>query len=713
MTTQKLQAGDFWGGLAATTVVLPQAMAFGVALVGLINIDPARGALAGLLSAAMLCLATGIFGGTTGLISSPTGPTLVLISGALLACKAAGIAGPDLLLAMTVIMVLTGLLQCLIGLTGGGQLIKYIPYPVISGFMTGAAILMVKSQLKPLFSGIEGGWHPWLWVPVFSALATYLAISFGPRLVQWLPGTIAGLLAGTLVFHITVAFGSAPAPAEWLIGQIPGLDSISLDYTFASLAGFPWQIIIGAALALAVLASLDTLLTSLVADVESSRRHNARWTLTGEGVGMLTAGLFGGMAGAGTTGATVIAVKTGARRWAGVITAIAIILIVVIGRDAGRILPVAVLAGVIIHVAVHMIDLDIVIWLKHRRTRMDAMIAILVTTITVIYDLMVAVGVGVAIAVILFIRNQIKAPVIHRRSTAKQVRSMLNRTRQERELLDEYGERIILYELRGNLFFATADRLLNELGADLLTPAWIILDLQRVGQVDLTAIKIIQQIAERLHQHGGELMFCNVHEGIGFGKKVQKTLKKVSTKIGDLHIHTFNGKDEALEYAENALLDQAGHERARAVDTLDLAATDLCGDMSPIDVEKLRNVLLEQDVAAGEKVFSTGDPGNQLYITLRGQVDIRLPTTRRHYKRLALCGPGSVFGELAFLIPGPRSADAIALHDTRLLALNHEGFSRLVSESPDVAVRLLLALGKPLVLHQRWSAQEIQRLSEW
>ena len=121
MTTQKFQSGDFWGGLAATAVVLPQAMAFGVALVGLINIDPATGALAGLLSAAILCLATGIFGGTTGLISSPTGPTLVLISGALLACKAAGVEGPELLQAMTVIMVLTGTLQCLIGLTGGGH----------------------------------------------------------------------------------------------------------------------------------------------------------------------------------------------------------------------------------------------------------------------------------------------------------------------------------------------------------------------------------------------------------------------------------------------------------------------------------------------------------------------------------------------------------------------------------------------------------------
>jgi SulP family sulfate permease len=134
------------------------------------------------------------------------------------------------------------------------------------------------------------------------------------------------------------------------------------------------------------LASLDTLLTSLVADVESGERHNARWTVTGHGIGMLVSGLLGGMPGAGTTGATVIAVNSGARRWGGVVAGLIFLLLILVGRDAGRILPIAVLAGIIIHVALHLFDKDILTWFKHHRTRMDAAIAILVTMITVAYD---------------------------------------------------------------------------------------------------------------------------------------------------------------------------------------------------------------------------------------------------------------------------------------------------------------------------------------
>jgi SulP family sulfate permease len=142
----KIQSGDLWGGFAASAVILPQAMAFGVALLSQVDLLSSQGALAGLLSAALLCLIMGLVGGTSGMISAPTGPTLVLISDALLACYTTGVTGPDLLLAMTIILVITGVLQILIGLSGGGQLIKYIPYPVISGFMTGTAILMLMSQ---------------------------------------------------------------------------------------------------------------------------------------------------------------------------------------------------------------------------------------------------------------------------------------------------------------------------------------------------------------------------------------------------------------------------------------------------------------------------------------------------------------------------------------------------------------------------------------
>lgn len=711
---KSLKIGDFWGGLAASAVVLPQAMAFGVALMVPAGIEAARGALAGLIGAGILCAVAGAAGGTRGMISAPTGPGLVLLGGAFASLTAAGVHGQDLLTAMMLIMIMTGIFQILIGLSGGGQLIKYIPYAVISGFMTGSAILMIRSQLNPLTgSGFTDDWQALRWIPAVAAVTTYLAMTFGPKLLPKIPGTISGLICGTVIFHLLSLLGSGGVPEPWLIGALPGFDSISFDYDMDMIRQFPFKVLITASLALSILASLDTLLTSLVADVETGERHNARIEMCGQGAGQIMAAFAGGMAGAGTTGSTVVAVKSGGRRWVGLFAGIIFLLLLAVGRGVGQILPIGVLAGVIIHVAIHMVDLDIVRWLQYKRSRMDAMIAILVTVITVVYDLMIAVGVGVAIAIILFIRSQIKATVVHRRSTAVQMRSNKRRPSMERELLDQHGDRIVLYELRGNLFFATADRLLSELGDDLNRDIWMILHMRRVQQIDLTATKILQQIADRIQDNGGQLIFCNVHKGMGLGKKVQKTMKKVS-KIGKkLQVLTFNGKEEALEYAEDALLEELGVTSTTTITTVDLKDMDLCQNMTGEQVSMLESIMKNKFLPADRKLFSIGDEGKELYIVKSGEIDIRLPTTKHHYKRLANYGPGTLFGELAFLYPGPRTANAVAIQDSDLLILDRDSFETLKKDSPPTAIELLHTLSRIQVNQARWSTQEIQRLSEW
>ena len=141
------------------------------------------------------------------------------------------------------------------------------------------------------------------------------------------------------------------------------------------------------------------------------------------------------------------------------------LLLVFVFGPAGKLLPIAVLAGIIIHVAVGMIRRDMFEWLRTGRTRVDAMVALLVTIVTVVYDLVTAVGAGVVIAIILFIRAEAGASVIHRRSTGMERHSVRLRTQKERALLESHGERIVLYELSSNLFFATADRLFEEAAA--------------------------------------------------------------------------------------------------------------------------------------------------------------------------------------------------------------------------------------------------------
>jgi SulP family sulfate permease len=237
--------------------------------------------------------------------------------------------------------------------------------------------------------------------------------------------------------------------------------------------------------------------------------------------------------------------------------------------------------------------------------------------------------------------------------------------------------------------------------------------MRRVLQIDLTAIKLIQQIASRLQKNGGTLIFCNVYKEIGIGKKVKKALQKASSTDIHLQIMTFNGKDEALEFAEDSLLEELGNKPTLFNDDVPLENNDLCHALSSDDLKNIKDVISTRQLNSGEIVFSKGDPGDEIYLVCSGQIAIRLPTTMHHYKRLATCRPGSFFGELALLNPGPRVADAIATHETKLFVLNREGLDTLGKTFPGTAINLLMTLAKIQVNYLRWSTSELQHLSEW
>jgi len=244
-------------------------------------------------------------------------------------------------------------------------------------------------------------------------------------------------------------------------------------------------------------------------------------------------------------------------------------------------------------------------------------------------------------------------------------------------------------------------------------PAWIILHMRRVQQVDFTGVKILQQIADRLHANGGQLIFCNVHKQIGLGKKVRRTLKKISFAKGNLKVKTFNGSDEALEYAEDKLLTELGSPPLPGDREMSLNDMDICAEMTTEQIHALQHVVRDLQVKRGEKIFVTGDKGEEFYIVCKGEIDIRLPTTRHHYKRLAKYGPGTVFGEISFLYPGPRAAGAIAMSPSKLKVLDRSGFATLINTDSGAAIAVLFALGIAQGNNLRWSAEEIHRLAQW
>ncbi|QQS41662.1 MAG: SLC26A/SulP transporter family protein [Acidobacteriota bacterium] len=705
---------DGLGGLAAAAMLLPQSMAFGVALLSPFGVPAGRAALAGLICAACLSIFSGLAAGTIALVSSPTGPTLVLAAGVLAIAASPTGAGGNVILIVALFVVLTGIGQILIGATGGGRLIKFIPHSVVVGFLTGSAILMLKSQYAPLAdAGTGDGLGAWIWIPAATAAVTIAASVAAEKFLKRIPATLVGLVAGTVFFQLAALAAPSAFSGSWTIGALPGVTDFEFALTTDGLGSLPWPAIIAGAAAAAVLGSLDTLLTSVLADLDTGERHDARKELIGQGAGHIASGLLGGMAGAGTTGATLVAVSGGGRRWAGVAAGLAIAIVIVFGGPLGTVLPVAVLAGIIIRVSIGMFDTDLISWLKSKRSRSDAGIAILVAGVTVAYDLLLAVGIGVVIAIVLYLRAQVKAPVIHRGFTARDFHSVCKRTAAERQCLSEHAESVKIYELRGDIFFATADRLYKQLIPDLEEAEWLILNLRRVRRVDITGAKILQQIAEQFKRRGGHLIFCEVHKGIGIGHDVEKALRKLSPEAKDMSIETFVNTDEALEYVENRILEEAGFDTADGDRKLEPSEMDIFSEIPDKLVRSIISATRTESFSAGDKIFRKGDHGASLYFVLEGEVDIRLETTKHHYKRLAKYGPGTLFGEVAFLNPGERTADAVAVTDVVLVELDSEDFHRFAEETPEAAVAFLIELGKKQSNELRWSAHEIQRLGDW
>jgi len=710
---KSLPAGDLWGGLSAAALVLPQSMAFGMALWLPFTADAPAAALSGLMAAVALSIVSALSRGTAGLVAAPTGPTLVLLSGIAATLAMHHLDGAELISAILLTVALAGVFQVVLAELNLGHWVKYMPYPVVSGFMTGTALLMILSQKQHLLGDnvpltmAQGGW-----IPAATTLITLIAIYMMPRWFPRIPGIILGLLVGSLCFHMFL-YGR-PIPSPWVVGALPGLDAIQFGFHFDSMTALPWQVMLISALALAILASLDTLLTAVVADLSTGNRHSSRRELLGQGAGHLLIALFGGMAGAGTTGATLAAIHSGGRRWAGLVAGGMILLFITLFGGAVALLPVSVLSGIILYIAIFgMLDRDILLWLRTPRARMDAGIALAVIIVTLWVDLMTAVGLGVALAAIEFIRSQARASIILYRWNLQERISMRRRSHEERQALHEHAESIVGYVLKGTLFFGTADDLLEHMTHDLKHARYIIIDMRRLNQVDLTGVRMIEHMCGMMHAHDGELLLTHVPKSMGLVKRRGHRHERVIPYHENVRLHTFRDSDAALEYAEDALLQQLGFARPEAAFSIPLRESDMLREFTAEEKKVLQSYFSQRHYASAEYIFHYHDDGDELFVVLSGDIEVLIPAKRKKGVSVARYGPGMAFGEVAFLNPGPRTAEARVVSECDVAVLKHRQLKKLCAEHPDIGMRLLLALGHDISRNLRAADARIRRLAEF
>lgn len=497
--------GDIYGGVTAGVVALPLALAMGVA--------SGLGPIAGLYGAIFVGFFAALFGGTEPQISGPTGPMTVVVAG-----LAASIAAhPDLMgnvsLIFTAIM-LAGVFQIVLGVFRLGEYIRLVPYPVISGFMSGIGGIIIILQISPMLGHVApaGTIDALFYTPTavldtnfvalgITLLSLAIALKWPAKLGKYIPGALAALIIGTAVSLVVTG-----AP---ILGDIPsGLPSIHLP----ELSATSFFIIAEAAFVLALLGSIDSLLTSLVADNMTRTRHDSNKELVGQGIGNMFAGLFGGAPGAGATMRTVVNIRTGGRtRISGMIHAL-VLLAVVLGLStyAGYI-PNAVLAGILIKVGLDIIDWS---YLKnaHRGPRWDLALMIIVLGLTIFVDLITAVAVGVVLASIAFVK-QVAKDQMERLRQAHLIRH--DATPRENEILDALGDKVTIFDFGGPLSFGAAADLGHHARSQLEGGALaIVLDFSRVPFLDVSAALAVETVARDAVASKRKVFMCGMNDAV-------------------------------------------------------------------------------------------------------------------------------------------------------------------------------------------------------
>lgn len=489
----RLHRSDFLGGFAAAIVALPLALAFGVA--------SGLGALAGLYGAIAVGFFAAVFGGTPVQISGPTGPMTVVMATVVLHFSGE----PEKAFAT---VILAGLIQLTFGLARFGRYIKLVPQPVVSGFMSGIGLIVIISQIAPLtgFAALQEGTLAAIAAApgmlgnlemdaFILGLCAFVISSFLPKeIARFIPSTllavVAGSLLGIFVFPEASVIGSIPSGLPEL--QIPSIALTEVPY------------IIRFALILAFLGSIDSLLTSLVADSVARTTHDSNRELIGQGIGNVVAGFVGGTPGAGATMRTLVNVKAGGKTAvSGAIHALILLLIIVFFSELASRIPLAVLAGILFKVGIDIID-----WrgLKRALQAPRKAVFIMFTTLalTVLVDLMTAVAVGIVMAAVLYVARTAEEQLSSARFTFGS-NDGVNLNEEEAAILDAGKGRIVLFHIEGPLSFASArdiSRMLRSSGdKDVLA-----IDLSRVPFIDSSACAALEEVILALDAAGDKVI---------------------------------------------------------------------------------------------------------------------------------------------------------------------------------------------------------------
>lgn len=490
---------DLVAGITVGLVALPLAMAFAIAS----GLTPQQGIYCAVVTGFIISA----LGGSMAQIGGPTGAFVVVVS---------GIVTQYGVLGLYVCTAMAGVMLIIMGLTKTGTAVKFIPRPIVIGFTNGIALLIASTQIRDFLGvtmpGNPGsltdrlvmiGQHintatPAAIVLAISTLATILLVN---RFIKVIPGTIVALLLGTAaawVFHLPVEtigsrFGGVPSGLPHL--QVPPMAPALLLK------------LISPAVTIAMLGAIESLMSAVVADRMTGDRHNPNVELIAQGVANVVSPLFGGLPATGAIARTATNIRSGAKTpIAGIIHALTLVVILLVGAPLAAHIPLAVLAAILMIVAANMGEWSEILPLL-RQTNMDRAVWAVTLFLTVFADLTVAVEVGMVLASLLFIRK------ISATTTVSLVDDGYLRESKAHVLLDKpIPDDVAIFRIHGPFLFGTTDQL-NLVRDDLdALPPIVAFRLRNMTALDATGLKALEDIADVLRKSGRHALFCGARE---------------------------------------------------------------------------------------------------------------------------------------------------------------------------------------------------------
>lgn len=722
---------DLLGGLVSSVIAIPLAMGFGMfAFTALGDSYFAHGALAGLYAAIAVVVVCVVLGDRTTTVYAPRITTTFLL-GALLYhithSDADILRGGNvhiIVFAFFSIILLGGAFQALFGLVRLGSLIRFTPHPVMAGLQNAAAALLFLVQL----SNVCGFDHNIPFKAVLGHLAEVkplsLAVALVTFMVMWnariittkIPPLLIGLGIGTVLYLALVLAGFGPQ-----LGPILGLPIAAESPTpYKAIGDLPdiidfaelLPIIVGGAFALAFVAAMDALLCTKLVTPLGGKKVDGDRLLMRLGLGNMLSACFGGITGGINIGASLTNRAFGGRTPLSVlINAVVVLLVSSVLFPVVSYIPRAVLSAAIMVIAIQHVDpwsIDLVRRIgtsasQHRGLMLlDLLVVAVVAILSVTINIVLAVFLGLVIATVMFIVRMSRSN-IRRSYCCDNIHSRKTRTLEELALLEKHGADILVLELQGVLFFGSAEMLSDHVERAPVGTRTIILDMRRVTEIDATGARVLADIHALLIDKNRRLALALA--------KSSETAARLS-EAGVIEALgadcIFEDIDRAIEWAEDDVI--RVNSRVNEGDEVALERVELLATLTCSEIESIKSYTQRKTFERGKIIFREGDAGRELFILTRGHASAYLIQPDGRDLRLATFAPGTVFGELAILDAGPRSASLVADDEVTCYALSETQFAVLAKNVPSVAIKLLSGLGRELSKRLRRANRTIQQL---